>query len=181
MRKIQNDDSRLAKDITHYLDRGELVPDELTNKLIAVRLEKPDCKAGFILDGYPRNKNQAEFLSKTSQITILLVINLSDEEGVKRLSDRLMCDNGHSYHLHFAPPQKNGFCDVDGLPLFRRSDETAQAIKQRLSIYHQETEPLIDYYRRQPAVQIIDIDGNPPIPQVYQEIEKKLVIHDKAS
>jgi adenylate kinase len=176
-RQIQKEQGRFGADfaklVQSYLDQGKLVPDEHTNKLVIDRISQPDCQHGFILDGYPRNKFQADFLTKQTDIGYIIVINLPDKEGVTRIADRRVCENGHSYHKKFAPSKEEGICDFDGLPLYQRSDETEEAIKKRLEIYHRETEPLIDDFRAQ-GVKIIEIDGRPSIEEVSREIKRKL-------
>ncbi|MFH1713194.1 MAG: nucleoside monophosphate kinase [Candidatus Jacksonbacteria bacterium] len=172
-RQIQQDDSDFAKLVRSYLDQGKLVPDSHVNKLVANRLKQSDCKGGFILDGYPRNRAQADFLLKQTKIDYVIVIKLPDADGIFRISKRRVCANGHSYHPKFAPPKSDGICDIDSLPLFQREDETEKAIKQRLAIYHNETEPLIEDLRKR-GVKILEIDGRPAIEEVREEIKKKL-------
>lgn len=159
--------------VKSYLDQGKLVPDSYVNKLVADRLGQSDCKRGFVLDGYPRNKAQADFLIAQTKIDYIIEIKLSDADGIFRISKRRMCANGHSYHLKFAPPKADGICDIDGLHLFQRDDETEEAIKQRLAIYHSETEPLVDYLRKR-GIKILKIDGRPAIEEVSREIIERI-------
>jgi len=171
-RQIQQEKTELARQIQKILDQGKLVPDEHTNRLVIDRISQPDCECGFILDGYPRNKFQADCLVKQTNIDYVIVINLPDKEGIRRIADRRVCKNGHSYHKKFAPPKKAGICDIDGLPLYQRSDETEKAIKARLAIYHSQTEPLVDDFRSA-GIKIIEIDGRPKIAEVSREIKEK--------
>lgn len=172
-RQIQSAESADARLLKSYLNQGKLVPDKYANKLVIDRISQNDCKRGFVLDGYPRNQAQADFLSKHAKIDCVIEIRLSDADGIFRISKRRMCKNGHSYHLRFAPPKKDGICDVDGLQLFQRDDETEEAIKQRLAIYHSKTEPLIDYLRKR-GIKILEIDGRPAIEEVSREIIERI-------
>lgn len=172
-RQLKNDDSGLARQVAKILQTGHLVPDEVTNKVIKERLEKADCQPGFILDGFPRNLAQADFLKNNFDITHVIVIDLPDADGISRISKRRMCAGGHSYHPDYAPPKTDGQCDIDGLPLFQRDDDKETAIKKRLAIYHAETEPITAHYREL-GLNIIDIDGRPPIDAVSREIKAKI-------
>ena len=164
---------RQIQTVKNYLNQGKLVPDSYVNKLVADRLRQIDCKGGFILDGYPRNKAQADFLLEQTKIDYVIEIKLSDADGIFRIAKRRMCAKGHSYHPKFAPPKKDGICDIDGLPLFQRDDETEEAIKERRAIYHSETEPLIKNLKKR-GIKILEIDGRPAIEEVGQEIKNKL-------
>lgn len=172
-RQLKHDDSDLAHKVTNILESGQLVPNQITNEVIKERLEKNDCRAGFVLDGYPRNIAQANYLQDNFNINYVILINLPDREGVNRISKRRMCTNGHSYHPEYAPPKTDGKCDIDALPLFQRDDDKEEAIKKRLAIYHQETKPIIDLYRES-GLNIVEIDGRPPIAEVNLEIKHKL-------
>lgn len=147
-REAVKDKTDLGKAVKAMLDRGDLVQDELTNELVKERLSKPDCAGGFILDGYPRNLSQAEFLLSYQEITHVLEIWISDKEAVKRISGRRMCSCGMSYHLEYNPPKVAGVCDRCGGRLFFRDDDTEEAVKQRLKIYHNETESMISFWRK---------------------------------
>ncbi len=169
----QTDLGRQVKDI---LEKGELVPDELTNALVEERLLQVDCQAGFILDGYPRNLPQAEFLLSKFSITHVLEIWISDEEAVKRISGRRMCSCGMTYHVVYNPPQVEGKCDRCGGKLYVRSDDTEEAVRKRLHIYHQQTEKLIDYFKDKGIY--FRINGEQSITKVYQDIVK-ILSHDQ--
>jgi len=173
--KKENSNSAIGQKIAKILDLGNLIPDNLTNKLISERLNKPDCQRGFILDGYPRNKTQFDYLKKNIKINYIIVIDLPVQVGIQRIAGRRVCKNGHSYHLKFKPPKTDGICDIDGLPLFARTDETPKALKKRLEIYQKQTKPLIKKYQKLNS-KIIHINGLPPIKQVSKEIKAKMKI-----
>lgn len=156
--------------VKQYINQGELVPDDVTNQMIQQRLAEADCATGFILDGFPRSVAQAKALDQFARITHLLHIQLSDEEAVRRIENRRTCvANGHVYHLLYNPPTQAGVCDIDGSELKQRDDDTAEALRKRLAIYHAETEPLLEHYRAQGVVH--DIDGTPPIPEVWESVQ----------
>lgn len=160
----------LGKKVAKYVNAGHLVPDKLTNEIVADRINQPDCAVGFVLDGYPRNKNQLDYLDGIAKIDFAIVIELNDEEAVKRLGGRLACKCGLSYHLEFNPPKKEGVCDKCGGELFKREDDESQAIKKRLEIYHQETEPLLKIYEKEGILH--RVDGFKSIEEVYQQVDK---------
>lgn len=162
----------LGQAVESYLAAGNLVPDDLTNKIVANRLHQPDCEIGFVLDGYPRNRVQQKFLEELTKVDYAFVIEISDEEAIKRLSKRWACKCGLSYHEQFNPPQVAGKCDKCGSELYRRDDDKPEAIKNRLAIYHQETEGLYGYYEEQGILH--KVNGEKSIEEVYQQIEKFL-------
>lgn len=168
--------TELGKKAKEYIDQGKLVPDDLTIELIKNRLNQADCLQGFILDGYPRTIPQAEALDRIIMIDkVVMEVWISDEESVKRLSGRRTCSKcGAVYHLVFNSPQKENKCDKCGSGLIIREDDKEEVIKKRLTEYHQQTEPLKEYYRKQGK--LLTIDGMPPIPEVTREILKKLRI-----
>ena len=155
-----------------YVNAGHLVSDELTNKIVKGRISQPDCAVGFVLDGYPRNKTQQDFLSKIAKINYAIVIEISDAEAIKRLGGRLACKCGLSYHQEFNQPKKAGICDKCGDQLFVRDDDKPAAIKKRLEIYHAETEPLFVAYGKMGILH--RVDGFQTIEQVYQQINNVL-------
>ena len=154
------------------MDRGELVPDDVTEAMVEERLSQPDTADGFILDGFPRTRPQAEALTEIAtamhrQIAGVLYINVSDSEIVSRLSGRLICrDCQTPYHLEFKPPDKEGICDVCQGELYRRDDDNPETIGARLKTYHNHTAPLINYYRE--AGLLIEIDGEGDVAQVTE-------------
>lgn len=153
-----------------YINQGQLVPDEVTNQMIADRLRQTDCAEGFILDGFPRNLKQAEALDQVTNITHLLHITISDVAAIQRISERRTCiAQGHVYHMVHNPPKQADRCDIDGSSLQQREDDTAEALKKRLAIYHAETELVLSYY--QPRDVVRTINGEQPIEQVWTDIQ----------
>jgi adenylate kinase len=155
-----------------YMDKGELVPDDVTIKMIKDRLVRPDCEAGAVLDGFPRTPAQAEALEKMltefhGQVDLVPYITGSEEVLVKRTSGRWTCRaHGHIYHQTFSPPKQKGICDIDGSELYQRDDDQADTVRHRIQVYMQQTMPLIEYYRK--AGKIIEIDGMQPVEKVTE-------------
>lgn len=158
-----------------YMDKGELVPDEVLIGIIKNRLKEKDCEKGFILDGYPRTIPQADALATildeiNKPIDVVLNLEVPDEELVERVSGRLMCGNcGASYHRTFNPPRKEGICDVCGGELFQRDDDKEEAVKNRLTVYKRQTQPLIDYYAKKSLM--VSLDGTKGIDEVFEDIK----------
>jgi adenylate kinase len=150
---------RMAKE---YIDKGGLVPDEVTIGIVKDRLLNDDCKKGFILDGFPRTIPQAESLDKVLEemdafIDYAVDIYVSDEEIVKRLSGRRVCPEcGKTYHLVSGPPRTSGICDVCGAALIQRDDDKEETVLKRLKTYHDQTEPLIGYYKKKGKLLTVD-------------------------
>ncbi len=167
--KEQTELGKLAQEI---MAKGDLVPDEVTKRVIAERVAESDAQSGFILDGYPRNAQQMADLKDITAIDHVIVITLDDEEAVRRISGRRQCKNNHIYHVEFNPPAQEGVCDVDGEELTQRKDDTEDAVKKRLGIYHQETEPLIAAYREQGVVH--EVNGAQSVDDVQKDIVKIL-------
>ena len=156
-----------------YMNRGELVPDSILISIVRDRLSQPDCRAGCILDGYPRTIPQADALSHilaglNQKIDIVLDIEVPDSELITRLSSRRVCTCGATYHLIFNPPQNPGVCDRCGKALYQRDDDTEESVRNRLIVYKKETQPLIDYYKDQKL--LVAIDGRGSIEQISEEI-----------
>ena len=166
---------RAAKD---YMDRGDLVPDEVIVGMIGERIDSAEAEDGFILDGFPRTAPQAEALAaKLSELdrelTSVLLIDVSDEEVVRRLGGRRTCtENGHVFHVEFNPPQQVGICDVDGSELVVRDDDKPEVIRHRLEQYHDKTAPLIEHYDHQSLLRRIDGTASPD--EVGDEIRRTL-------
>lgn len=161
-----------------YMDRGELVPDELVVEIATDRLTKDDCKNGFLLDGFPRTIFQAEkldeFLTKRGE-KIDKVINIDVEKDalVKRITGRRVCKScGASYHVVNIPPKKEGVCDLCSGELIQRADDTEETVLNRIDVYNKQTKPLVDYYDK--AGVIINIDGNKDLDDVLADIVKGL-------
>lgn len=156
-----------------YMNRGELVPDSILISIVRDRLSQPDCRAGCILDGYPRTIPQADALSHilaglNQKIDIVLDIEVPDSELITRLSSRRVCTCGATYHLIFNPPQNPGVCDRCGKALYQRDDDTEESVRNRLIVYKKETQPLIDYYKDRKL--LVTIDGSRSIEQISEEI-----------
>jgi adenylate kinase len=164
-----------------YMDRGELVPDELLITIIRDRLSRKDCSKGFMLDGYPRTIPQADALQmilteSNRKLDVVLNIDVVDEELIERLSGRRMCRCGASYHLMFNPPEKEEICDLCKGKLYQRDDDKEEAIKNRLIVYKKQTQPLIEYYHDKGLLRTID--GGKDISGIFEDIKKVLERYD---
>ena len=160
----------LGKKIKEYSDRGVLVPDDIIIKLLEERLKKPDCKEGFILDGFPRTINQAEALEKIAKIDLVINLKVPDDIIITRLSNRLICSKcGAIYNLLTLKPKKEGVCDKCGGKLYRREDDRPEVIRERLNIYRKQTEPLIDYYTKKGLLRNVRCDDLMIPPEVMVE------------
>jgi adenylate kinase len=154
-----------------YIDRGDLVPDDVTIGMIRERLMRPDCKQGAILDGFPRTQAQAEALDKMlaemgRKLNGTLYIAVPDEELVRRLSGRWLCRQCQTpYHAVFDPPATEGVCDACGGELYQRDDDKPETVRARLKVYHTQTAPLIGYYRQ--AGLLVEVDGSGDIKTVH--------------
>jgi adenylate kinase len=160
-----------------FMDAGQLVPDALLIDIIRDRLAKPDVKVGWMLDGFPRTIPQAEAMenilpSLGQKLDVVLNVDVPDDELVQRLSGRRMFKCGVSYHIQFNPPKVPGKCDVCGGELYHRDDDKAEAIMKRLETYHNQTQPLIDYYSKKGI--IANIKGSGDIKQISADISKVL-------
>jgi adenylate kinase len=159
--------TELGTKAKEYMDQGELVPDDLIVAMAAERLGEPDAQDGFILDGFPRTIEQAEALDKQlselkRHITAAILIEVPDDEVVRRLSGRRVCVKaGHNYHVEFDPPKREGVCDQDGSRLIQRDDDKPEVIRNRLDVYHKQTEPLVDYYDQKGLMRRIDGTRSP--------------------
>ena len=151
-----------------YIDKGALVPDDVVIKIVEDRLKREDCKKGFILDGFPRTIYQAEALKKIADIDVVINLVVDDEAIVKRVAGRRMCRCGETYNVAFL----NGAttCAKCGGELYQREDDKEETVKSRLEVYHKETAPLIDYYRKEGLLK--DVDGSQGIEAVYADILK---------
>ena len=147
--------SDLGSEAKRYMDAGDLVPDEVIIGMIIKRVEGSDAADGFLLDGFPRNEQQADALAEAltalgRQLGAALLIEVGDDELVRRLAGRRVCvkNPSHIYHVEFDPPKHEGVCDQDGSRLIQRDDDKEETIRRRLQVYHSQTEPLIDHYDR---------------------------------
>jgi adenylate kinase len=174
LRANVKDETALGMEAKSYMDAGELVPDALIVAMAAERLREDDAEDGFILDGFPRTLAQAEALDQQlsqmgRRVTAALLIDVPDEEVVRRISGRRMCvKQGHNYHIEFDPPKHEGVCDQDGSRLVQRDDDKPEVIENRLRVYHEQTEPLVDYYDGQGLLR--HIDGTRPAADVHDHI-----------
>jgi adenylate kinase len=151
LRQAVKEETDLGKKAKEYMDRGDLVPDEVIIGVILDRLAESDTEDGFLLDGFPRTDKQAEALDGALRnversITAVLLIDVPEDDLVRRLSGRRVCPNGHTYHMEHNPPKKDEVCDVDGEPLEQRDDDREETVRNRLHVYQKQTSPLIDYY-----------------------------------
>jgi adenylate kinase len=146
--------TELGSEAARYMAAGRLVPDKLVIAMILDRLE--DNGHGFLLDGFPRTLPQAEALSEALEISAALLVDAPDDAIVERIAGRRQCAQGHIYHLVFDPPAREGFCDHDGEPLFRRDDDAPETVRERLRVYHEQTEPAIGYYEQRGVLRRVD-------------------------
>ena len=166
--------TELGKKAKSYMDKGLLVPDDLVIALVEDRLNKEDAKEGFLLDGFPRTVAQAvsldSILDKNDEkLTKVINISVDPEILIERAVGRRVCKTcGMTYHVKFNPPKEEGICDKDGTKLIQRDDDTEETVKTRISVYFDQTAPLIDYYRAQNL--LVDIDGAKDIDKVFEDI-----------
>ena len=165
--------TELGKLAKSYMDAGNLVPDEVTIAMAKDRMEQADAENGFLLDGFPRNVQQAEALDElleTEGITLDAVLDLEvpEDEVVTRIAGRRICrnDSSHVFHVTYSPPKKEGVCDVCGGELYQRDDDSEDTVRTRLEVYHTQTEPIIDYYKAQGLVVTISSLG--PVDEITQ-------------
>lgn len=164
LRQNVSGDTDLGRQAVSFMNKGILVPDELVTQMLKQRLTKADVGAGFILDGYPRNINQAKTLDdllreKNRQIDLVFYLDTSVEVIIQRLSGRLVCAScGVNFHIQNMPPKKNGICDNCGGKLYQRSDDKKETVKRRLEVYQEEVSSLLEYYRRQDKLQRVVAD-----------------------
>ncbi|MER5345545.1 adenylate kinase [Streptomyces mirabilis] len=171
--------TELGKLAKSYMDAGNLVPDEVTIAMVKDRIEQPDAEGGFLLDGFPRNVQQAEALDQlleTEGIKLDAVLDLEvpEDEVVKRIAGRRICrnDSSHVFHVTYNPPKKEGVCDVCGGELYQREDDSEETVRTRLEVYHTQTEPIIAYYKAQGLVVTISSLG--PVDKITQRALKAL-------
>ncbi len=160
--------TELGREAQRYMDAGELVPDEVIVGMITERVADGDARDGFLLDGFPRNERQADALAEAlsgldRRLTAALLIEVPDEELVRRLAGRRVCvkNPSHIYHVDFDPPKHEDVCDQDGARLIQRDDDREETIRRRLEVYHSQTEPLIAYYDRAELLRRFDGRATP--------------------
>lgn len=166
--------TELGMETKKYMDQGLLVPDELTVKILLDRVSQPDCKNGYVLDGFPRTIPQAEVLDKAlaelgESIDYAIDVDVPDENIVKRMSGRRACVScGATYHVVHVPPKKEGICDRCGSELILRDDDKPETVKNRLDVYHKQTQPLIDFYTKKGVLKTVD--GTVDMQDVFKAI-----------
>src|SRR5947209_7379761 len=176
--------TELGMKVKAYLDRGELVPDDLTVAMVLNRIQEPDCAQGVLLDGFPRNIAQAQALDKGLEavgkhIDLAIYLEVPREELLKRLSGRYICRaNQHVYNIYSNPPKVPGVCDLDGSELYQRSDDTGEAVQKRLDIFFNETIHLLDYYGSQQK--LVEVNGNLDIDQMQRVLLKEIHDHQES-
>lgn len=166
--------TELGMEAKKYMDQGLLVPDELTVRILLDRVAQDDCKNGYVLDGFPRSIPQAEVLDSEltklgDHIDYAINVDVPDENIVKRMSGRRACLTcGATYHIEHVPPKKEGICDVCGSELVLRDDDKPETVKNRLNVYHEQTQPLIDFYTEKGVLKTVD--GTVPMEEVFAAI-----------
>lgn len=178
LRQAVRDKTALGKEAKKFMDRGELVPDEVVVGMVKERLLANDCKGGFLLDGFPRTVAQAEALDRTLmkmklKLNAVVAIEVPDAEVVKRLAGRRTCRKCQTmYHVIFSPSQNQNVCDKCGGELYQRDDDQEDTIQARLEVYHRQTAPLVEYYRKQGLVK--PVSGMGSIDEIYGRIKQAL-------
>lgn len=165
--------SEIGKIAAQYLNGGQLAPDDVTNRLVADVLKRPEVSHGFVLDGFPRNVVQADALDQMTDLTHVFLIEISEEESISRISQRRSCPKDNStYHLQYKAPKIDLQCDMCGTALIQRADDFPEAIRQRLTIYNQRTLPVLERYKQRGIFHVID--GRPAIAQVFAVMQQLL-------
>lgn len=170
--------TELGKRAKSYMEKGELVPDDVTVDMVIDRISRRDCEEGVILDGFPRTLTQAEALDEELEergqsITIAPLIQVSDEEVMRRLTARRVCEDcGAVYNLIFNPPEEEGVCDVCGGDLYQREDDNPETVRHRLYTYYKETSPLIGYYFARDL--LVRTDGEQTVEEVHQDLQEAI-------
>ncbi len=174
-REMKNQDTPLAREVQAIMTAGQLVPDDVTIRVVGERLSKPDAAKGAILDGFPRTRPQAEALDALlsrmgNRVTLVPFLDLDKAVAVKRISDRWECtqDPTHVYNLSSKPPKKAGICDIDQAPLRQRADDTPEAAEKRINLFFEQTAPLLEYYRGRGLLRQVNADQ--PIDQVTADL-----------
>ncbi|MBE7319898.1 adenylate kinase [Staphylococcus epidermidis] len=173
-RKAIKDETDLGKEAKSYMDRGELVPDEVTVGIVKERISEDDAKKGFLLDGFPRTIDQAESLNQIMseldrEIDAVINIEVPEEELMNRLTGRRICEKcGTTYHLVFNPPKVDGICDIDGGKLYQREDDNPETVSNRLSVNVKQSKPILEYYNNKGVLK--NIDGSKDIEEVTNDV-----------
>ena len=170
--------TKLGMQAKAYMDAGNLVPDEITIGMLLDRIHQEDCEKGYVLDGFPRTIPQAESLTaalkeRGESIDYAIDVDVPDENIIRRMSGRRACLScGATYHIVYNAPKKEGVCDQCGEPLVLRDDDKPETVQNRLNVYHRQTQPLIDYYKKEGV--LAQVDGTQDMEQVFQDIVKIL-------
>ncbi len=173
-RENLKNETEMGKLAAQYMNKGNLVPDDVTINMIRERLSRPDCGQGALLDGFPRTPAQAHALAEMlatldGEVRAVPYIKVPEAELIERLTGRWTCRaSGHIYHERFNPPQKVGVCDLDGSELYQREDDKAETVTRRIRVYLEQTEPLISFYRERKL--LFEVDGTKPIEQVTTDL-----------
>ncbi len=174
LRAAVKEGTLLGKEAKSYMDKGELVPDSVVIGIVEERIQQPDCKKGYMLDGFPRTVPQAKALDAMlqkldSEIDHVVSIEVANEELIKRLTGRRTCrECGAGFHIMFDPPKQEGVCDKCGGELYQRDDDNEATVRSRLQVYDSQTKPLIDYYQGQEKIR--PIDGVGQIKEIFERI-----------
>ena len=171
MREISRAETDLGKTVQEYLSSGRLVPDSIIIQMLVERISQSDCDNGFLLDGFPRNLDQAKALDEANvEINLILFLKISEEEIINRMSGRRVhLASGRSYHIAHNPPKVDGKDDLTGETLIQREDDHPDVIKKRLQVYYDETEPLLSFYR-QKDISFYEIDASKTLEEVTEDI-----------
>lgn len=172
-RENLKNETELGKLAQEYMNKGELVPDDVTVRMVEERLARPDCEAGAVLDGFPRTPEQAKALDELldkfcSKVNVVPYIKVPDEILIERLSGRWMSQSGRVYHAKYNPPKVKWIDDVDGSPLYQREDDKPETVRHRIEVYNEQTAPLIAYYKEKNI--LVEIDGTQGIEDVTEDI-----------
>ena len=173
LREVSKSKSDLGQKVQTYLNSGQLVPDEIIIEMLVERISNNDCNNGFILDGFPRNIEQAKSLDQAGvNIDLVIYLKILEEQIIERMSGRrIHLASGRSYHTTFNPPKVDGKDDLTGEDLIQRSDDKPDVIKKRLEVYFNETEPMLDFYKKK-DIQFYEIDASEPVKAVTEKILK---------
>lgn len=172
-RENLKNETELGKLAQEYMNKGELVPDDVTVRMVEARLARPDCEAGAVLDGFPRTPEQARALDALlekfcSEVSLVPYIKVPDEVLVERLSGRWMSQSGRVYHAKYNPPKVKWIDDEDGSPLYQREDDKPETVRHRIEVYNEQTAPLIAYYEEKGI--LVEVDGTQAIEDVTEDI-----------
>jgi adenylate kinase len=178
LRAAVKEGSELGQKASEYMDRGDLVPDDVISKVIAERIDSAEAEDGFLLDGFPRTTGQAESLERQlgelgRELVAALLIDADDDEVLRRLTGRRVCEQeSHLYHVEFEPPEQEGICDRDGSRLIQREDDSPETVKHRLEVYHEQTQPLVRLYEDRGLLR--RFDGAQPATEVSEHVRATL-------